>query len=521
MNKKKLIIASIVIVTIIGFVMLKNKSSTNNIYYDVENIPQTLDPQVVDDKTGQMVIKHTFEGLTTTDEKGELVLGVAENHTASEDNLTHTFKIKENAKWNNEELTPVKAQDFVFAFQRTVDPRTKSKNQNELWFIKNAKQISQNKMGVEQLGVKAIDDKTLEIKLEFFPNDFLEILSKSYSAPCNQEFFNETNGAYGISVKNILSNGEYNATSFDPESHISMARSEEKNTDSNVDFIKLLLRTDELERTSRFNDNTTSALIVDEEAKNKEANVEATVVKTDVYSLIINEGKEVLNNAEFKNALNYSINRDELAKTFKESTRPPENIFSKEMVVQSVLYNEKTGKTVQNEYNSGLAKENYQKVFSAVGKIPTFTMIMEKNDEQKEIVDNIIQMWQKEIGVFVNVEQLEKTEFDLRIKNMNYDMALIRESSDGNGAVMAIESMFIKLKGGVPEHIISQINQFKSISDTNQKIAILQQIERELLNSKIIIPIFTKSKVLETTKDMVNVVYLNSLGIIDFRFVSM
>ncbi|MDK7294177.1 ABC transporter substrate-binding protein, partial [Streptococcus pasteurianus] len=88
-------------------------------------------------------------------------LGIAaEEPEVSEDGLTYTFKIRDNANWSTGE--PVTAQDFVFSYRKAVDPNAISENVNKFFVIKNARPISDGELPTDQLGVKAIDDKTLE-----------------------------------------------------------------------------------------------------------------------------------------------------------------------------------------------------------------------------------------------------------------------------------------------------------------------------------------------------------------------
>ena len=133
----------------------------------------TLDPQLNEDTSGFHVIRDLFEGLLSQDANGDLVPGVATHYAASDDNTTYTFTLREDARWSNGD--PVTAHDFVHAWRRAVDPATASPYG---WYLKltemvNAGDILAGNKPPSELGVRAVDDYTLEVKLNtplpYFP----------------------------------------------------------------------------------------------------------------------------------------------------------------------------------------------------------------------------------------------------------------------------------------------------------------------------------------------------------------
>ena len=126
-----------------------------------------------EDTSGFHVIRDLFEGLLSQDANGDLVPGVATHYTASDGNTTYTFTLREDARWSNGD--PVTAHDFVHAWRRAVDPATASPYG---WYLKltemvNAKDILAGNKPPSELGVCAVDDYTLEVKLNtalpYFP----------------------------------------------------------------------------------------------------------------------------------------------------------------------------------------------------------------------------------------------------------------------------------------------------------------------------------------------------------------
>ncbi len=121
--------------------------------------PKSLDPQLVEGTWANDIIGDMFIGLFTEDAAAKPVPGAAESWTVSEDQLTWTFKLKA-MNWSDGQ--PVTAGDFVFAFQRLFDPKTVGVAYASIQYgIKNGRAVNAGEVPVDQVGVKAIDDRTL------------------------------------------------------------------------------------------------------------------------------------------------------------------------------------------------------------------------------------------------------------------------------------------------------------------------------------------------------------------------
>ena len=184
------------------------------LYFELPEIPSTVDPQTAKTDAELIIVKNIYEGLMRKDADGETVLGAAES--ISQDGLTYTFTLRDGITWDND--TAVTAEDFVFGIRRALDPKTKSPFASRLFSVKNAKSVNSGKTSPENLGVIAIDDKTVKFTLEYEDEKFLETLTTSVAMPCNEKFFNDSKGKYGLFRENIISNGSYRLTKWNKES---------------------------------------------------------------------------------------------------------------------------------------------------------------------------------------------------------------------------------------------------------------------------------------------------------------
>jgi len=186
-----------------------------NVMIEVE--VESLDPQVATDGTSFEVIADYTDGLKQMDADGGVINALCSEETVSEDGLTYTFKIRDDAKWSNGE--PVTAADFVFGWQRAVDPAVASEYSymmSDIGQIKNAVAIIAGEKDKSELGVTAVDDKTLQVELEVPVSYFDQILYFPTFYPVNQAFFESCGDSYATSPETVLSNGAFILTSYEP-----------------------------------------------------------------------------------------------------------------------------------------------------------------------------------------------------------------------------------------------------------------------------------------------------------------
>ena len=192
-----------------------NKAAEQKIAISSEAAISTMEPHTAGDTTSTLVMNQVYEGLYVLGKEDELELGVAAEEPAiSEDETVYTFKIREDAKWSNDD--PVTANDFVYAWQQVASPKSGSIHQ-ALFFdvIKNAKEIALEGADVNTLGVKALDDKTLEITLER-PTPYLKsLLSFPVLFPQNEKYIKEQGDKYATDAEHLIYNGPFKLKEWD------------------------------------------------------------------------------------------------------------------------------------------------------------------------------------------------------------------------------------------------------------------------------------------------------------------
>ncbi|MFC4724423.1 peptide ABC transporter substrate-binding protein [Glycocaulis abyssi] len=184
--------------------------------------PLSLDPHKSSGAWENNIIGDMFIGLFTEDAAGEPIFGMTESYEIAEDGLSWTFTLRE-AVWSDGE--PVTAHDFEFAFQRILDPATLAQYASLLYPIRNAREVNIGELDPSEVGVRAVDDRTLIIELEF-PAPYLRGLLTHYTTFPVPRHVVERYGDAWVQPQNIQTNGAYRLAAWRANNYIHLTRNE-------------------------------------------------------------------------------------------------------------------------------------------------------------------------------------------------------------------------------------------------------------------------------------------------------
>jgi len=179
--------------------------------------PETLDPHQATGTPAYDILRDLYEGLTTESVRSELQPGAAESWEISEGGTRYVFHLREDGRWSNGE--PVTAHDFVSSFRRVLDPLTASPNAQMLTSIVNADAVIKGNLPADQLGVRALDTLTLEIRLTSPTPYFLGLLNHSAAYPVHSASLPQAGAAFARRGK-LISNGAYMLDDWRPHEYL-------------------------------------------------------------------------------------------------------------------------------------------------------------------------------------------------------------------------------------------------------------------------------------------------------------
>ena len=393
--------------------------------------PSSFDPQVVEDSDGAAMVRNMFEGLMNQDADGNLVPGVALDYSVNDDKNVYTFTLRPEAQWSNGD--PVVASDFVYAWQRAVDPELASPYAwfMELMSIENASAIIAGEMPKEELGVKAIDDHTLEVTLSASLPYFATMTTHSTTFPAPQKVIEEF-GAEWTKPENIVVNGAFILEDYTPGERIVQVRNPEywDNENTILDKIETLVVTDQNQALTRYLAGEFDRIELPAgtypkmKAEHPDEAVSVPWLCNYYYTFNVSEtGPEAFKDVRVRQALSLAVDRKVITENVMQGGQPEAYSFTPAAVAGFEPPKSAMADMTQAERDAK-AKELLAEAGYGADNPLTFDMIYNTSENHKKVAVVLSQMWKQKLGVQASLANMEwKTFLDTRGRQ---DFALAR-----------------------------------------------------------------------------------------------
>jgi oligopeptide transport system substrate-binding protein len=483
--------------------------------------PPTADPGIAEDTTSGAVILATFDGLTRIGGDEKPHEAAAESYTVSDDQLTYTFKIRDH-KWSNGD--PVTAKDFEYAWKRALDPKTASNYAYQLYYVKNGEKANKGEAKLDDVGVKALDDKTLEVKLENPTPFFLELLAFRTYFPVNQKVV-EGNEKWAGEAATHVGNGPFKMESWEHKSKMVLVKNDNYWDKDNVklDKIEFSMVEDENTELSMFENGELdwagapmSALPTDAIPALKEQNKITTKPIAGTYWYKFNTEKPPFNNVKIRKAFAFAVDRQGLIDNILQTGQIP----ATGAVPPSMVLNP-NGYFKDNDLEA--AKKMLEEGMKELGisKLPAITLSYNTSEAHKKIAEAIQDQWKKNLGVDVKLENKEWKVYLEDLHNGNFQVGRMGWLGDFNDPINFLELYKDKMGGNNDTRWENPkykelLNQSALESDLDKRKQILADAEQVLMDDMPIMPIYfyTQSWVQNPS---VKGVQMTGLGDVDWK----
>lgn len=459
--------------------------------------PASLDPQQISGTWENDVVGDLFEGLVTEGADGERIPGAAKSWTVSDDGTTYTFSLRKNGKWSDGK--PVTAEDFVFALQRIMTPSNASDYAYILYPIKNAKAINSAKAKPETLGVRAVDDYTLEITLERPTPYFLDQLSHYTAYPLPKHVV-EKYGKDWTDPGKMVSNGAFELTDWQPQSKIVAAKNPEFHDAKDVALDEVIYYPIE-ERNSALKRFRAGEIDIAREFPTqkygwlKENLPEATHVAPylGIYYYVLNSRDgHATADPRVREALNLSIRRKIITDKILGTGEAPAYSFVptgvnhyevQEMPFKDMSMDERMQKAKALMAEAGYGPDNPLEL----------TLRYNTSEDHKKVAVAAAAMW-KPLGVKVNLFNSEVAVHYEDMRQGKFDAGRAGWIGDYNDA----QNFLNLLETGVPNNYGAYSNQAldddmskaANTLDMDDREALMQDAERKALDDYAVLPIY-------------------------------
>lgn len=391
----------------------------------------TQDPSLTTDSTSFQALLNTQEGLYRLDKKQKPQLALAKSAKVTDGGKTYTFVLRD-AKWSNGQA--ITANDFVYSYRRSLNPKTKSSMAFYLYQIVNAEAINAGKKPVSSLGVKALSKNKLQIKLVRPVSYFKLLLAFPLFFPENQQFIEKVGSKYGTAAKYTISSGPFKLTKWTGSNkQFTLVKNQNYWDKKNVKLDKV---NETISETSSTAYNLYQAGKLDETYLTGEQ-VKANKGKSTFYDqpasaiqrLELNRKKvKAFNNFNIRRALSLAIDRESLAKVLSDGS-----VAAKGFVPSGMGNNPTTGEAFYKEayvkeavsYNLKEAKKYLAKGYKELGiKSLNLNLTVSDTDSAKQVGEFLQSKLGELPGVKITVTILPYTTLISRQSAGNYQLTI-------------------------------------------------------------------------------------------------
>lgn len=390
----------------------------------------SVDPQIVEDTSGSDIVRDLFEGLYNQDAEGNLIPGVALSHTTNDAKDVYTFTLRDNAKWSNGD--PVTAGDFVYAWRRLIDPETASPYAwfGELMSIEGASAILAGDADPSTLGVTAVDDHTLEVKLTASLPYFALMTTHGSTFPTHQATV-EAHGAEWTKPGNIVSNGAYVLTEHVPSERSVRERNPMywDNENTILEKVTSLVVNDENVALTRYFAGELDKTEVPSGQYPKlnaeypdQAHSNPRLCNYYYTFNMSGNGNPAFDDVRVREALSLAVDRNVITDAVLQGGQFPAYTFTPGLTAGFVTPDVPIANMTQAERDAK-AKELMAEAGFGMGNPLSFDMIYNTSEGHKKIAIAMSQMWKQKLGVEVELANQEWKTFLETRGNQDFELA--------------------------------------------------------------------------------------------------
>lgn len=494
---------------------------------NISTEPPTLHPGLAEDSTSGAVIRQIFEGLTRINLDDEPEKAMAEDIQISEDQKTYTFKIRD-AKWSNGD--PVTAHDFEYAWKWALDPNNNSPYAYQLYYIEGAEAFNKKQGSADDVGVKALDDKTLEVKLVNPTPYFLELTAFFTYMPINSKIAAENPDWSNDAGEQFTTNGPFKLSVWKHSDKIVLEKYEDYwDADTvKLEKINMIMVNDPNTELTMFDNGEldwagapTGKLELDSLPRLKEEGRLHTEAIAGIYNYKLNTTVEPFNNVNIRKAFALAIDRQGLV----ENVTQGEQLPAMALVPPTMIPENEKGYFKDNDVEK--AKEYLQKGLEELGykdvsELPTIELTYNTDEGHQKIAQAIQDMWRKNLGVDVELNNQEWKVYLDYVSSLEYNIARMGWFGDFNDPMNFLE-VYYSADGGNNDtgwenkEFQALLDQSQTESDPDKRLELLKQAEQIFIEEMPVIPIYFYTNNWVQNEKLKNVA-VSGLGDVQFKW---
>lgn len=483
------------------------------------DLPPSLDPRLGGDEISSTVNKMLFEGLTRLSKESKPVLAIAKSVDISADQKQYIFKLR-LTQWSDG--TPVIAKDFEYAWKKILSPSFYTPFAHFFYPIKNAKRAKEGKVGLDEVGITALDEETLAVELENPSPEFLELTAHALYSPVSHKLDTLHPNWSQSREESFVCNGPFLPKRSLPNGGYEFVKNSKYWDQSRVKLDRILI--------SKNNANTALEMFKNDETDwvghpmhpwqpyfDIGVGKKVESATTGLHWCVLNCQRFPFDNLKMRQAFFYAIDRREILKELPDDLAPPLSPIPK-------IHSQITDKTLAYG-DKKLAKTLFEEALKEVGltknNFPILTLCFTGGPSRRKVNKCLAEQWEKTLEITCRLEEYDfHTLFSKMVKG-EYQIGSISWKTWINDPIYTLgvfeyrnnrvnfskweDPEFQKLLGKAKEEIIQE-----------KRYSLYEQAERLLIQECPIIPIHNAS-LKYMHKEGLEGVVSSELGNIDFR----
>ncbi|WP_121616204.1 peptide ABC transporter substrate-binding protein [Virgibacillus halodenitrificans] len=483
------------------------------LYMNNGSEPTSLNPPVGFDSVSWNVLNNLMEGLTRLGEDDQPQEAIAESWDISEDQKTYTFHIRENANWSNGD--PVTAEDFVYAWKQLLNPETASPAAFLGYFIEGGEAYNNGEGSADDVGVKAVDEKTFEVTLNAPTGFFLHVISNPAFFPVNAKVAEE-NPEWYAEADSFVSNGPFKLESWAHDSEMMMVKNDQYWDAETVKLDKVhwamvnetnteyqMFESGDLDMTSIPSDMADQLIDGDNVVIEDQAGL---------YFYRFNVNEEPFQNEKIRKAFALAINQQDIVDFVTKNKEEPATGFV------SPGFKDPSGKDFR-EVNGDLVKFDSEKAKKLLeegmkeegyDELPEVVLSYNTSEDHKAIAETMQSMYKDNLGVEVSLENTEWNVFLEDQKGLKHQLSRSSFLFDYGDPVNFLESFItdstMNRTGWSNKEYDELIANAKSETDEAKRWEYMEKAEKLLAEKMPIFPIHYYNQVFIYSEDVSGIV---------------
>jgi len=493
--------------------------------------PPTLDPAAAQDQNSFTVLGAVLEGLTRLDAEARVQPGVAESWTVSPDGKTYTFTLRKEAKWSNGD--PVTAHDFEYAWKRVLDPNSEvpAPYAYQLYYLKNATAYNSGEAGADEVGVKALDDHTLQVELEHPTAYFLKLTAFFTYFPVHKATV-EANPAWAAEADTFVSNGPFIIKDWKHNESITLAKNENyyAKDEIRLDEVRMVMIEESSTELNMYEKGDLDWAgrplgqiptdMIPTLREDPDANLQIKPIASSYY-YVYNTTAVPFNNVKVRKALAMAIDRRLIVEEVTKGGQQPAYGFVSGVTGLEKPFREEVDDTQYFREDVEEAKKLLAEGLAELGlsSFPDVTLIYNEGEGHMKVATAIADMWRQNLGIEVKIESQEFGVLLNNRMNLNYQIARAGWGADYDDPMTFID-IFTSYSGNndtgwaspAYDELVAKAN---AEQDPAKRMDYIVQAEKMLMDEMVILPIYYYTAIW-MHKDYVKNVVIDYAGNIDF-----